>query len=278
MSRRAFEWAWACRGLTPAVRCVLLALAEHADDMGRCWPSLSRLARLSEVDRRTVTRALAALEARGLLTRARGRQTSTTYVLSIWEADGRSRPESGDLRNGDEGAGSQGHETPRDWAPQGASDPASGGLVPWGRGVAPPDSGASGPTNRNKNLQRNKNEVSPGFDRERSPTPPTKGGKQPASIPPDWQPSTRVFDWAARQGMTRTWVQAQVDEFVVYWSETGEARRSWGATFMSRLQQLKASQARTEDDDPERGLADKDYSQGATPLDQIPWLDPATLR
>jgi hypothetical protein len=78
--------------------------------------------------------------------------------------------------------------------------------------------------------------------------------------------------------MPRAWVEAQIDEFVVYWSETGEARRSWGATFMNRLQQLKAGQASTEDEDPERGLADKDYSQGATPLDQIPWLDPSALR
>jgi hypothetical protein len=78
--------------------------------------------------------------------------------------------------------------------------------------------------------------------------------------------------------MSRAWVDAQVDEFVVYWSETEEARRSWDATFMNRLQRLQASQPKTQDDDPERGLADKDYSQGATPLDQIPWLDPATLR
>ena len=73
MSCRARDWAWSRRGLTPALRCILLALAEHADEEGRCWPSLARLAELAEVDRRTVTRGLAELEARALLARERER-------------------------------------------------------------------------------------------------------------------------------------------------------------------------------------------------------------
>jgi hypothetical protein len=85
MSRRARDWAWSCCGLTPALRCILLALAEHADEEGRCWPSLTRLAALTEVDRRTVTRGLAELEARALLTRERTRGQSTSYTLAIGE-------------------------------------------------------------------------------------------------------------------------------------------------------------------------------------------------
>ena len=83
MSRSARDWAWGCRGLTPASRCILLALAEHADEEGRCWPSLSRLAELTDVDRRTVTRGLAELEARGLVERERGRGTRTFYRPAI---------------------------------------------------------------------------------------------------------------------------------------------------------------------------------------------------
>jgi DNA-binding MarR family transcriptional regulator len=77
------RWAWACRGLSPAERCVLLALADRADDVGRCRFSLSRLARKSEVDRRTVTRALAVLEDRGLLARNRDRRRGTLYTLAV---------------------------------------------------------------------------------------------------------------------------------------------------------------------------------------------------
>ena len=78
--------------------------------------------------------------------------------------------------------------------------------------------------------------------------------------------------------MTRTWVEAQIDEFLVYWTDTGEARKSWDATFINRLQALQASQANDQVHEPEPRLADKDYSIGATPLDQIPWLNPAALR
>jgi hypothetical protein len=96
-------------------------------------------------------------------------------------------------------------------------------------------------------------------------------------IPPDWQPSQRVYDWAAKQGLTHTWVAAQIDEFVVYWSDTGTRRDSWDATFINRLRTLQASEATRQDHEPEPRLADKDYSVGATPLDQIPWLNPAAL-
>jgi hypothetical protein len=89
MSRVARDWAWNCRGLTPALRCILLALAEHADEEGRCWPSLTRLAALTEVDRRTVTRGLAGLEVRALVVRERTPGRSTTYALAIGEPDGR---------------------------------------------------------------------------------------------------------------------------------------------------------------------------------------------
>ena len=83
MSLAARDWAWSCRGLTLALRCILLALAEHADEQGRCWPSLRRLAALTEADRRTVTRGLAELEARGLLARERRPGKGTTYTLAI---------------------------------------------------------------------------------------------------------------------------------------------------------------------------------------------------
>jgi putative SOS response-associated peptidase YedK len=39
MKRAARDWAWHGRGLTPAQRLVLLALAEHAEETCGCWPS-----------------------------------------------------------------------------------------------------------------------------------------------------------------------------------------------------------------------------------------------
>jgi hypothetical protein len=87
-----------------------------------------------------------------------------------------------------------------------------------------------------------------------------------------------VFAWATKQGMTRDWVEAQIDEFVVYWTDTGAVRQSWDATFINRLQALRTNRAKDLGHDPEPRLADKDYLTGATPLDQIPWLGPVAGR
>ncbi len=270
MSCRARDWAWSRRGLTPALRCILLALAEHADEEGRCWPSLARLAALAEVDRRTVTRGLAALEARALLVRERTVGQSTSYALAIVEPGGCETPLH-QARETPRGVTplQQGRETPGGVTPLGATDPSSRGVTPLGRGLTPPDLGASHPPNRHKNRHRTVNEpLSYDDTRKRR----ADGAAKATPIPLQWRPGERVFDWAAKHALTRTWVEAQIDEFVVYWSDTGERRKSWDATFIKRLQTLQANAAKGQDHEPEHRLADKDYSEGATPLDQIPWL------
>jgi len=274
MSRRARDWAWSRRGLTPALRCILLALAEHADEEGRCWPSLARLAALAEVDRRTVTRGLAALEARALLARERTVGQSTSYALAIAEPGGCETPLH-QARETPRGVTprQQGRETPGGVTPLGATDPLSRGVAPLGRGLTPPDPGASHPPNRHKNRHRTVNEPLSYDDAHTRECRAEDGGKA-TPIPKRWRPGERVFDWAAKQGMTRAWVEAQVDEFVVYWSETGQWRKSWDATFIQRLQRLQANAAKGQDHEPQQRLADKDYGNGATPLDQIPWLRP----
>lgn len=105
-----------------------------------------------------------------------------------------------------------------------------------------------------------------------------KDAPKATPIPADWCPSDRVFAWAAKQGMAYDWVEAQIDEFLVYWTDTGECRKSWDATFINRLQALRANQPKEQPDEPEPRLADKDYLTGATPLNQIPWLNPAAVR
>ena len=71
---------------------------------------------------------------------------------------------------------------------------------------------------------------------------------------------------------TRAWVEAQLEEFRLYWGDTGERRKSWDATFINRLQALQSRQPKNPPDEPEQRLADKDYAAGATPPEQIPWL------
>jgi hypothetical protein len=109
-------------------------------------------------------------------------------------------------------------------------------------------------------------------------TPRPRASTPAQPIPGDWQPSARAYAWADKQGLTKDWVTAQIDEFVIYWSDAGERRKSWEATFINRLKWLNdhrpTHNSRSLDDAPiaHTGLAEKDYARDATPLEDIPWL------
>lgn len=63
-----------------------VALAEHFNDQrGGAWPAQNRIADLTRMDRRTIRRALAALEARGLIAKVRegGPRSSATFALLL---------------------------------------------------------------------------------------------------------------------------------------------------------------------------------------------------
>ncbi|MFD2030816.1 helix-turn-helix domain-containing protein [Ancylobacter dichloromethanicus] len=81
MSSEATTWALAQKAGNASAKAALLALAGYADEHGRCWPSLQRLADNSEQSRKTIWRQLRHLEAIGLIdifTRARENGSNTT--------------------------------------------------------------------------------------------------------------------------------------------------------------------------------------------------------
>ncbi|MBK1620700.1 hypothetical protein CKO42_20150 [Lamprobacter modestohalophilus] len=115
-------------------------------------------------------------------------------------------------------------------------------------------------------------------------TPRTRASQTAQPIPEDWMPSARVYVWAEKQGLTKDWVDAQVDEFVIYWTDAGERRKSWDASFINRLTWLNLnphqsthSRSRTDERIQHTGLADKDYASDATPLEDIPWMRAAAV-
>lgn len=84
MSVTATTWAWS-QSLPATAKLVLLALADHADDEGHCWPSLGRLEQMTGLNRSTITRALSSLDGM-LISRDRsdgGVGHSTRYQLHI---------------------------------------------------------------------------------------------------------------------------------------------------------------------------------------------------
>lgn len=70
MSIRAMSAVWDCSTFDdPSALLVLLALADHADARGECWPSVESLVHKSRSSRRTVQRTIADAEDRGELIR-----------------------------------------------------------------------------------------------------------------------------------------------------------------------------------------------------------------
>jgi hypothetical protein len=166
-------------------------------------------------------------------------------------------------------------------SPHFGGEPGSlGNCVPAGRepGARGREQGATLVGNRvppNRHRNRHITASEPSLSGDAGTRPPARESPvagQSVPIPRDWRPSERVFDWAAKQAMTRPWVEAQVDEFLVYWSDTGECRKSWDATFINRLRSVQAQQPAGTSDAPRQRLSAKDYRQGATPLAAIPWL------
>jgi hypothetical protein len=74
------------RGLSPAEKLVLLALANFANEKMQCWPSQERLAADTELSARTVWSALKSLTDKGMLqrtSRKRSDGTRTTDVFTL---------------------------------------------------------------------------------------------------------------------------------------------------------------------------------------------------
>lgn len=68
MSLLATNAVWERSSARGTHRLVLLALADHADDRGLCWPSMDRLAHRTRLSKRTVQRLCRDLAADNELT------------------------------------------------------------------------------------------------------------------------------------------------------------------------------------------------------------------
>lgn len=95
MSIAAINWAWSQQAPTSTAKLVLVALADHANAEGECWPSMGSVASLAQCSTRQVSRCVDALEDAGLLTRKRRRLTAGKlggYVYKLTLTTGHTRP------------------------------------------------------------------------------------------------------------------------------------------------------------------------------------------
>lgn len=72
MSIRIMAQIFDMEDVPPTQKLILLALADHADDQGRCYPSISRLCRRTGLKERAIQSNLKALEIAGLISIVRG--------------------------------------------------------------------------------------------------------------------------------------------------------------------------------------------------------------
>jgi len=87
MSIKAMTWAFD-QLMSGNDKVILLALADHADENGICWPSINRIAERSCVSRRTVINILAKLETSGFLTKdVGGGRKSNRYAINMRGAE-----------------------------------------------------------------------------------------------------------------------------------------------------------------------------------------------
>lgn len=87
MSVLAITWAWQQKGINPTDKLVLVALADHSDDKGTCWPGMESIAEKTGLTRRTVINSISRLEETGIVKKqqrtANGFKISNVYTLSI---------------------------------------------------------------------------------------------------------------------------------------------------------------------------------------------------
>lgn len=87
MSLEAMTWAFK-QPLSGHAKVILLAIADHANDEGECWPSLARIAKKASVSERTAQRYMLELADQGYLSTAGrnapdGRTMTKKYFLHM---------------------------------------------------------------------------------------------------------------------------------------------------------------------------------------------------
>jgi len=83
MSIKITSYLWECSTRSGSELLMLLAIADHANDQGKCWPSLETLARKCRVSKRQAINIIHQLEASGELSIKRGGGRGNISVYTI---------------------------------------------------------------------------------------------------------------------------------------------------------------------------------------------------
>ena len=191
MSNTALTWAFDLPMKLPAAKAVLIALANHADKEGRCWPAIPRLMLSTALARRTVIRALEALENLGHIQTIRSKGRGNHYQLSMNQCQSdTSVTETPGQCQSDTTPVSERHHTSVTVTPE----PSRTLNEPSGEGVV------------------------------------TRARASETTIPPDWTAGPELIEWATKAHPIVE-ARHEVDRFRDYNLAHGTLRTDWNATF-----------------------------------------------
>ena len=191
---------------------VLLCLADYADDGGRSWPSVSRIAERARCSERHVSRVLSELEESGWLTRTPRPGHSTTYTVVIRGDKMAPLPPVSD--------------TPELRVVTGGDPDGTLGVTP-----------VAGITTKEPSIEPSKNRQ----PRKRA---------TPFAIPADWEPSEKSLEWAlGTTTMSSTDLMQQTREMVKFFSRPDSVKRNavgWERTWQNWITRTESKRVEQE--------------------------------
>lgn len=224
MSVRVSSWVWQHSGAAGNDLLLLLALADVADDNGRCWPSVAHLADKTKLSRATVQRRMKALREAGKIVTRGQRGTSNVYgiVLDVPQDEAPTPPQN------------EAPDQPQSDAPLPQSE---GGL-----NLLPASPGEAGGASRRRGGVPHKGEALPVID-----TPPTRhqAAKRGCRIADDFIPSPESRAWAKSEYPGAD-LKRITEEFIDYWAAVPGQRGTkldWDRTWKNRVRDVANRQA-----------------------------------
>ena len=249
MSVKCSTWAWGLAISNSSRKLVLLALADRANDDGECWLGMASLEAKCSMPRRTVIRALADLEAAGLIGVERRAGHGSGRLPNVYRLD-----LTGELQKAKRQFGTPQSATTT--PPKCQPDTRQSANLTLGK-VPNHDEAKCQPDTRQSakfagqsamvapNTLKASKELSGGGNKHLVKTRETgvlresgvtRARKNPsAPIPESWQPGAQAFAILESNGIPKAFAETCIAEFVLYWTERGDARPGWDASFVNSV-------------------------------------------
>lgn len=230
MSNTAINWAYEVTAGGYRNKAVLVALANFANDDGKCWPFIRTLVKATELCDRAVRSALADLEKRRLISRQpqfldgtqyRRNELITLHLDMVQDVQDDGAPDAGypapDAGYGASDAGYIRHDMPE--------HPASG----------------AGHIEPSLNLKKEPREIAPSA----APAPePISESKEPKTkrktqLPPDWKPTERDIAHATKKGLSERRINEEAEGFFDWHTSHGNVMFDWSAAWRTWIRRIK---------------------------------------